>query len=695
MIKPYYKDTLITEYLGHILDVLPQMPAESVHCVVTSPPYWGLRDYGLPPQLWDGVCPCDGHEWGEEIENPMSKSGPHGPNSTIGAAAAQHAARQTTQGQFCQKCNAWRGSLGLEPTPELYIQHLVQVFREVRRVLRKDGTVFLNLGDSYYGSGKGLYGDGTSHSTEGVKQRTNVGSINVQHAKPYGTSDKEPEDYRDHGCLCENLCGECREVYQIHRFHNDNVIASKLIASLYEPNHRNKELKTSHLPTLDFSFLENHIFCAIQNYGRFVPLSDEMLHAFQESMPDEFYWQLLVGCWQRGNHEECLFCARSLTADVQESADKKACTCDTSPKTSFSDDHTHINHNADPYLNLTIPYQNVKLKPKDLCGIPWRVALALQADGWWLRRDIIWFKDNPMPESVNGWRWERHRVKVKAGWDKNRPHPSKGNSGKSRMGNIGGVFKAQAKYQDCPGCPKCNPNDGLVLVKGSWRPTSAHEYVFLLTKSDTYFCDADAVREKYTGPINRWGGQTQNSDTRKQRYYRDEMQNLGSTSALRPGADLRPNPAGRNLRSVWTIATQPFPDAHFATFPKKLVGPCIKAGTSEKGCCSECGAPWVRVISEATGGAKGKAWLDHNHDVERGAAKTVSSKGYQAGKTIGWKPSCDCFGLPIPCTVCDPFCGSGRALIVAKKLGRRGIGIDLKAEYLDMPKKELAQERLI
>lgn len=123
-------------------DGLRQMPAESVQCVVTSPPYWGLRDYGLQPTVWGGVAD-HAHEWG--VEGTIRKTG----------GTAEKISRSfvtASQGQFCP-CGAWFGCLGLEPTPEQYIVHMLEVFAEVWRVMRPDGTLWLNIGDSYAGSG--------------------------------------------------------------------------------------------------------------------------------------------------------------------------------------------------------------------------------------------------------------------------------------------------------------------------------------------------------------------------------------------------------------------------------------------------------------------------------------------------------------------------------------------------------------
>ena len=337
---------------GDSLEVLKQMPDESIDCCITSSPYWGLRAYGTNPQLWDADINCQ-HEWQEVIDTKRAGSTNADSSYERPSRNASQELRNIKSG-FCSKCNAWRGELGLEPTPELYVSHLVQIFREVKRTLKKEGTLFLNLGDTYNGSG----GPGTY------------------------TDRKKPG---------------------VTKFDNPN-----------------------------------------RDYNG--------------------------------------------------------------------------------------------LKPKDLVGIPWRVAFALQSDGWWLRQDIIWAKPNPMPESVKD------------------------------------------------------------------RNVKSHEYIFLLTKSPKYYYNYMAIREKAVS---------------------NKCSPIVSDLQCAKGQQIY-----RNKRSVWTIPPHPFKGAHFATFPEKLVEPMILAG------CPEVGI------------------------------------------------------------VLDPFAGSGTTCLVAKKLGRKYIGIDLNPDYVKMAKKRLSQEVL-
>ncbi len=257
------------------------------------------------------------------------------------------------------------------------------------------------------------------------------------------------------------------------------------------------------------------------------------------------------------------------------------------------------------------------MKPKDLVGIPWRVALALQADGWYLRSDIIWAKPNPMPESVTD------------------------------------------------------------------RPTKAHEYVFLLTKSPRYFWDAEAVKESAVRPgdIQTFGGsKARNGDIpADDPRYRNGSEQWGRT--------VQSGLTGRNLRTVWTIATAPYSGAHYATWPPALVERMIRAGTSERGVCPECGKPWARVVE------KGEAVNrpDNPNDVQpyhggngynNGNGATTLHKVRQI-ETVDWRPTCDhADAAPVPAIVLDPFAGSGTTLMVARQLGRIGLGFDLSETYL-------------
>jgi DNA modification methylase len=146
---------------GDCLDVMRGMPDGVVQCCVTSPPYWGLRKYDVQETVWGGRRDC-AHEYGDAEP-------PHHPGQVEQtkwkAAKAAGSGQTASSGSFCRLCGAWRGQLGLEPTPTLYVEHLVGIFREVRRVLRDDGTLWLNIGDSYAATHTGAPGRGSRHDS--------------------------------------------------------------------------------------------------------------------------------------------------------------------------------------------------------------------------------------------------------------------------------------------------------------------------------------------------------------------------------------------------------------------------------------------------------------------------------------------------------------------------------------------------
>ena len=139
---------------GHVVDKLRELPPDSIHCVVSSPPYFGLRLYGTPPQVWGGD-PFHGHEWTPTMPRRKRKAADATSETEQRSVGGRN--YDAIGGETCP-CGAWRGEMGLEPTPDLFVDHLASVFDEVRRVLRPDGVVFLNLGDTFSTHPAGLTG---------------------------------------------------------------------------------------------------------------------------------------------------------------------------------------------------------------------------------------------------------------------------------------------------------------------------------------------------------------------------------------------------------------------------------------------------------------------------------------------------------------------------------------------------------
>ena len=420
----------------------------SVQCCVTSPPYWSLRDYGLPPSIFGGDAECE-HVWGDEQRIKSTAQQDNGPGGGVWNAqtrGTEPSARRTefdvSTGAFCALCGAWRGCLGLEPTPSAYVAHMVEVFREVWRVLRDDGTCWLNLGDSY---------------AAGKSGRT-----------------------------------DCDDVLR------------------------------------------------------------------------------------RGRTE------------------------------------------AGPVIQRKAP---PGLKPKDLVGIPWRVAFALQADGWWLRSDIIWHKPNPMPESVTDRPTKAHEY-------------------------IFLLAKSKRYYYDAD------------AVRESAN------------------MDSGFAKQRLAGKSN-WSKATQAQTGR--------ASIVGQVTGNEGNNRLWQDTGTRNRRTVWTIATRPYSGAHFATYPPALVEPCILAGTSAKGACPECGGPWERVVEREGGKsiAGPKSTEKRQRGLVTAFSGYDDGSIAPTFHTIGWRPTCDCGREDVkPCLVLDPFAGSGTTGMVAIKHGREFVGLDLNGDYL-------------
>jgi DNA modification methylase len=264
-------------------------------------------------------------------------------------------------------------------------------------------------------------------------------------------------------------------------------------------------------------------------------------------------------------------------------------------------------------------------KPKDLLGIPWRVAFALQAAGWYLRSEIIWAKGISFCDKYSG---------------------------------------------------SCMPES----CKD--RPTYSHEQIFLLTKKPHYFYDQEGIKEDGIWPA---GTKAAKGSGKREGNRR------GKSYAIYSGK--------RNPRSVWAIQTKPFKDAHFATFPEKLVEPCIKAGVSQAGCCSKCFSPFERIVNKKRMKRTEFPPDDPRYrpNTYQGAYGEINGKndaGYTHTETIGWKKTCKCNSEVIPCIVLDPFMGSGTVGVVCKKMNCDYIGIELNPKYVRMAKKRIKEIKL-
>src|SRR5262245_44605041 len=194
-------------------------------------------------------------------------------------------------------------------------------------------------------------------------------------------------------------------------------------------------------------------------------------------------------------------------------------------------------------------------------------------------------------------------------------------------------------------------------------PTKSHEYVFLLAKSERYFYDAFAVKQKSVQPWQSTQFLNSPRNASMAAQDPDPFRTRGTNTYHSDRVQTY-----TNLRTVWRITTEAYSEAHFATFPKKLAERCILAGTSEKGACPHCGAPWRRRLSPATGGTIGQTWLPDpqaNRRDGRCLGSNQMHNGYVPGQTMGWDPGCDCpMAEPRPCLVLDPFSGAGTTGLV-------------------------------
>jgi DNA modification methylase len=307
------------------------------------------------------------------------------------------------------------------------------------------------------------------------------------------------------------------------------------------------------------------------------------------------------------------------------------------------------------FMNLGDSYGNDSKWGGQLMNLPHRVAEALRADGWIWRQTIVWAKKSPMPESVNGTRWTRCRVKVGrveigggfSSWDMGE-HSHGPSSGEYR-----GAEKSIPEWKDCPGCKKCQDTGGWILRRGRGRCCTGHEYVFLFAKSDAYFWDGEASKEACgTNTHSKGANSTPKADDG---VLGSEKQNRSFSDAIFGSVEQR------NPRSVWTLSSEPTKIKHFAAFPSELVRRCLVAGCSAGGCCHACGAPYAPMVTSERVPTRpaltNKIWK--HADGDRVGQRSQSMPNLDPERHIavtelhGYRSTCNCDAIEAHCPGCS------------------------------------------
>jgi DNA modification methylase len=542
---------------GDCLEVLKTLESESVHCCVTSPPYWGLRDYGV------------------------------------------------------------EGQIGLEATPELFVSKMVEVFREVKRVLRDDGTLWLNLGDSY---------NSNTHWSGGGPNAVAGNALRINSGETRGLID---------GLKTKDLCG---------------------------------------IPWL--------VAFALRADGWYLR-SDIIWHK-PNPMPES------VTDRPTKSHEYIFLLTKSPRYYFDAEAIKEESLTAGDNRAERTDNTQVYGRNGDDSRKRTgLPTQAYRNKRS-----VWTVATAPFSDWVQTSRRVRVELDAATDDSeritspdcpLHG---DSSASASNASCDgrvADQSSRTQRSDGRHVLEPQGGLFPTDQPdaSETADGSSDCSGRQCSTLAKSHNNQTHKTGHALATTAPCTSSVQTQS-RTEYT------------SDAREHFDSADHI--CGNSNGADCGeGDRDSSPSGQTHCHIEGICTCEYYNtttekiSHFATFPPKLIEPCILAGTSEQGCCSECGAPWERVVEREfrptqnpdfpKGGNKGLDASNGWGDTPRGNVDT---------KTLGWQPSCTCNAETQPCTVLDPFAGAGTTGLVARRLGRSFVGIELNPEYLSM-----AQDRIV
>lgn len=549
--------------VGDALTRLRELPEASVQCCVTSPPYWGLRDYGVA------------------------------------------------------------GQLGLEKTPSEYVANMVAVFEEVRRVLRPDGTLFCNVGDSYCAGGAGGGGNnkGNEHG-QGVianrphrsyrRDKADVGGVRHKAAPAL-----KPKDMVGIPWL---LAFALRDAGWWLR--------SEIIWGKKSPMPESVRDRPTKAHEQVFLFVKGQWKSRVVAFSN---LASEFVHFCND------------GRFQPSNTWPAKVCIRLASSILNLSERKQAL----SLPPFYSEVWKHGARGGDSDFVRSLP---IEYWPAVWASRLFASHCSTEEFLEQLNRLLVALPDRN--DLLKSWCSPEFGLS-----------PSVNSNGETSIA-----------IHDASEICKVDFSHNQIVVS---TPTTCKYF---------YDQEAERVPAVSAGETVKVNG----SDGREvavpgmYSYWTDHRARDGVTVANK-----------RNLWTYWTdLSPEPFPEAHFATFPPDLPRRCIRLGTSERGCCAACGAPWERVVEPVGKYAEaldGPTWssggLERGHAKPAGAARLTKET-----TTTGWSPGCDCNSETIGCLVLDPFAGAGTTIMVARRLGCRAIGIELNESYAAMARKRILED---
>ncbi len=811
---------------GDCRDVLKTLPDASVQCVVTSPPYYGLRDYGTAQ--WEGGDAACAHAVGNARGD--IRSGTHN-GSSAGFHGGSNIGATRQFAHTCGHCGATRtdSQIGLEASPEAYIAQLVAVFREVRRVLRDDGVVWLNLGDSYAsqgGIGQPRHWDGREHNLETqsfrrgpsgeikpkdlmmiparvaialqadgwylrsqipwlkrsclsggtrVYAKTQKGEMPMtikdmvrldpstvklwngekwtqvvewwETERPSTTYEIELRNGQRIGCTGEHLWPTKRGDIRTDQLHvSESLFPADVILTcrLPEPEH----MKTP--AALDDEMVGWFVGLYIAEGSRYGTDLSIASHQKEEErfsklrdIADAFHGA--VSITKTSENGCCASVQGPMLSGIVDTyvSGRIASDKHLGPRCWQRSD-VFLRAVLDGYLSgdghwdeanqrWRLGFCNNDELVADLRTLGARLGIRVR-----LRRAIHKLGDQEFPGYRGELRFDR-RIALS--------NPSHFNT--TEDGEVIAIRESRARQfwdihvEDSPHVYSLASGvmtHNCMPESTTDRPTNAVEYVYLLTKNARYFWDAEAIKREGALPAGTLGGKASaarstasgvNSRPQEYKVYSGTRNfrnsDLFFDSLTEPYGAI--TDADGDILAL-DVNTAPYAGAHFATFPPKLIEPLIRAGSSERGCCSACGAPWVRtndrnampdsnrpqarraieiyensnLTAEHLNAIKacgvtdiGKATVTQNgagkntDEMKRLASEAKEVLGgyyreflWTKSETVGWSPSCQCnAGAAVPCTILDPFAGAGTTGLVADRLGRNAVLIDLNGTYTE------------